>query len=400
MTTRRQFLAGASGVLACGLVPARAAETPGVAATEIKIGQTMPYSGPASAYGQIGKTELAYFKWINEQGGVNGRQINLISLDDAYSPPKTVEQTRRLIEQEQVAFMFNPLGTGPCLATRDYLNQNAIPQLFVATGAATFSDPEHFKWTVGFQPNYQTESSIFARHILKTKPQAKIGVLYQNDGFGKDYLTGLKAGLGEANLGLIVKEATYETSEPTVDSQVSTLQGSGADVFLIAATPKFAAQAIRKSFDLGWDATRYVTDVSLSISSVMKAAGFDKAKGLITANYGKDASDPRWADDAGLKQYKAFVESRMSAKDLIDSNTIYGYDAAFLLVEVLKRCGDDLSRDNVLKQATNLKDFDLPMLLPGVKINTSPTNYSPIRQMQLQTFNGTGWELFGDVIQG
>ena len=398
MINRRQLLAGAAALPFVSA--ARAADMPGVTAKEIKIGQTMPYSGPASAYGQIGKTELAYFKMINEQGGINGRQVNLISLDDGYSPPKTVEQTRRLIEEEQVSFMFNMLGTPPCLATRDYLNQKGIPQLFVATGAATFSDPEHFKWTVGFQPNYQTESAIFARHILKTKPQAKIAVLYQNDGFGKDYLIGLKAGLGEANAGMIIKEASYETSEPTIDSQVSSCQGSGADVFLIAATPKFAAQAIRKSFDLGWEATRYVTDVSLSIASVMKAAGFEKAKGLITANYGKDASDPRWADDAGLKQYKAFVDSRMTAKDLVDSNTIYGYDAAILLAEVLKRCGDDLSRENILKQSTNIKDLDLPMLLPGIKINTSPTNYSPIRAMQLQTFNGTGWELFGDIIMG
>jgi len=398
MINRRQLLAGAAALPFVSA--ARAADMPGVTAKEIKIGQTMPYSGPASAYGQIGKTELAYFKMINEQGGINGRQVNLISLDDGYSPPKTVEQTRRLIEEEQVSFMFNMLGTPPCLATRDYLNQKGIPQLFVATGAATFSDPEHFKWTVGFQPNYQTESAIFARHILKTKPQAKIAVLYQNDGFGKDYLIGLKAGLGEANAGMIIKEASYETSEPTIDSQVSSCQGSGADVFLIAATPKFAAQAIRKSFDLGWEATRYVTDVSLSIASVMKAAGFEKAKGLITANYGKDASDPRWADDAGLKQYKSFVDARMTAKDLVDSNTIYGYDAAFLLAEVLKRCGNDLSRENILKVSTNIKDLDLPMLLPGVRINTSPTNYSPIRAMQLQTFNGTSWELFGDVITG
>ena len=398
MLNRRQLLASAAALPFARA--AYAADMPGVTDKEIKIGQTMPYSGPASAYGQDGKTELAFFRMINEQGGINGRQINLISLDDGYSPPKTVEQTRRLIEQEGVSFMFNMHGTAPCLATRDYLNQNGVPQVFVATGAATFSDPAHFKWTVGFQPNYQTESSIFGRHILQTKPKAKIGVLYQNDGFGKDYLIGLKAGLGEANLGMIVREASYETSEPTVDSQVATLQGSGADVFLIAATPKFAAQAIRKSFDLGWDATRYVTDVSLSIASVMKAAGFEKAKGLITANYGKDASDPRWADDAGLKQYKAFVDAHMSAKDLIDSNTIYGYNAAFLLADVLKRCGNDLNRDNILKQAVNIKDFDLPMLLPGIKINTSPTNYSPIRSEQLQSFNGTSWELFGDVITG
>ena len=398
MLNRRQLLASAAALPFARA--AHAADMPGVTDKEIKIGQTVPYSGPASAYGQDGKTELAFFRMINEQGGINGRQINLISLDDGYSPPKTVEQTRRLIEQEGVSFMFNMHGTAPCLATRDYLNQNGIPQVFVVTGAATFSDPAHFKWTVGFQPNYQTESGNFGRHILQTKPKAKIGVLYQNDGFGKDYLTGLKAGLGEANAGMIVREASYETSEPTVDSQVATLQGAGADVFLIAATPKFAAQAIRKSFDLGWDATRYVTDVSISIASVMKAAGFEKAKGLITANYAKDASDPRWADDSGFKQYKAFVESRMSAKDLIDSSTIYGYNVAFLLAEVLKRCGNDLSRDNILKQSINIKDLDLPMLLPGIKINTSPTNYSPIRAMQLQTFNGTSWELFGDVITG
>ncbi len=400
MTTRRAFLTGAGASLAVRALPARAANTPGVTDKEIKIGQTMPYSGPASAYGVIGKAEAAYFKLINAQGGVNGRMINLISLDDAYSPPKTVEQTRRLVEQEQVAFLFNPLGTAPCLATRDYLNQNGVPQLFVATGAAAFSDPEHYKWTVGFQPNYQTEARIFGKHIAATKPQAKIAALYQNDGFGKDYLIGLKAGLGEGAASMVVKEASYETSEPTVDSQVASLQGSGADVFLIAATPKFAAQAIRKSYDLGWDATRYVTDVSLSIATVLKAAGLEKAKGLLTANYGKDASDPRWKDDAGFKQYKDFIDQHMTAKDLVDSNAIYGFDAAICLVQVLKQCGDDLSRDNILKQATNIKDLDLPMLLPGIKINTSPTNYSPIRQMQLQTFNGTSWELFGDILQG
>jgi len=401
MLHRRQLLAGAAAsAVALRVGRARADNAPGVTATEIKIGQTMPYSGPASAYGVIGKTEVAYFNALNEQGGINGRKVNLISLDDAYSPPKTVEQTRRLVEQEQVAFLFNPLGTGPCLATRDYLNQNGVPQLFVATGAAVFSDPAHYKWTIGFQPNYQTESRIFGRHILATKPGAKIAVLYQNDGFGKDYLTGLKAGLGADNVGMVVKEASYETSEPTVDSQVASLQGSGADVLLIAATPKFAAQAIRRSYDLGWEATRYVTDVSLSIASVLKAAGLEKAKGLITANYGKDASDPRWKDDAGFKQYKDFVDKHMTAKDLIDSNTIYGYDAALCLAHVLKQCGDDLSRDNILKQATSIKDLDLPMLLPGVKINTSSDNYSPIRQMQLQTFDGTSWQLFGEVLQG
>ncbi len=398
MMNRRQFLASAAALAAA--TQARAEDMPGITAKEIKIGQTMPYSGPASAYGVIGKTEAAYFKMINAQGGVNGRMINFISLDDGYSPPKTVEQTRRLVEEEKVAFLFNPLGTPPNLAIRDYCNKNGVPQLYVATGAATFSDPAHFKWTLGLQPNYQTESGIFGKHILATKPKAKIAVLYQNDGFGKDYLIGLKAGLGADHAGMIVKAASYETSEPTVDSQVTELQGSGADVFLIAATPKFAAQAIRKSFDLGWDATRYVTDVSLSIATVLKPAGLAKAKGLITANYGKDASDPRWKDDAGFKQYKDFVEKHMSARDLVDSNAIYGFNAAILMVHVLKQCGNDLSRANILKQATNIDGLELPMLLPGIKINTSPTNYSPIRQMQLQSFNGSSWELFGDILQG
>src|SRR5580698_7657301 len=403
MITRRvllQWAAAAAAYSARGSQAARAENAPGVTDTEVKIGQTIPYSGPASAYGVIGRTEAAYFKMINEKGGVNGRKINFISLDDAYSPPKTVEQIRRLVEQEQVAFIFNSLGTPPNAAIRQYLNDNKVPQLFVATGAAMFSDPAHFPWTMGWQPNYQTEARIFGKHILKTKPDAKVAVLYQNDGFGKDYLMGLKDGLGLDHAGMVIKEASYETSEPTVDSQVATLQGSGADVFLIAATPKFAAQAIRKSYDLGWSATRYVTDVSLSIASVMKAAGFEKAKGLITANYGKDASDPRWKDDVGFQQYKDFIEKRMTAKDFVDSNAIYGYDAAICLVDVLKRCGDDLSRGNVLKQATNIKDLDLPMLLPGVKINTSPTNYSPIRQMQLQSFNGVSWERFGELLQG
>ncbi len=398
MMNRRQFLTSAAALAAA--TQARADDMPGITAKEIKIGQTMPYSGPASAYGVIGKTEAAYFKMINAQGGVNGRMVNFISLDDGYSPPKTVEQTRRLVEEEKVAFLFNPLGTPPNLAIRDYCNKNGVPQLYVATGAATFSDPAHFKWTLGLQPNYQTESGIFGKHILATKPKAKIAVLYQNDGFGKDYLIGLKAGLGADHAGMIVKAASYETSEPTVDSQVTELQGSGADVFLIAATPKFAAQAIRKSFDLGWDATRYVTDVSLSIATVLKPAGLAKAKGLITANYGKDASDPRWKDDAGFKQYKDFVEKHMSARDLVDSNAIYGFNAAILMVHVLKQCGNDLSRANILKQATNIDGLELPMLLPGIKINTSPTNYSPIRQMQLQSFNGSSWELFGDILQG
>jgi branched-chain amino acid transport system substrate-binding protein len=401
MINRRTFLqsSAAAAAFAARASSARADNAPGVTDTEIKIGQTMPYSGPASAYGVIGRTDAAYFKMINEQGGVNGRKINLISLDDAYSPPKTVEQTRRLVEDEKVAFIFNSLGTPPNLAIRQYLNDNKVPQLFVATGAATFSDPQHFPWTMGWQPNYQTEAKIFAKHILKTKPDAKIGVLYQNDGFGKDYLIGLKDGLGADHAGMVIKEASYETSEPTVDSQIVTLQGSGADVLLIAATPKFAAQAIRKTFDIGWSPVRYMTDVSQSIASVMKPAGLDKSKGVITGVYGKDPTDARWKDDSGFKEYAAFIGKYMTSKDLIDANAVYGFGLGATMMQVLKQCGNDLSRANVMKQAANLKELELPMLLPGIKINTSPDNFSPIRQEALASFNGESWEQFGELYQ-
>ena len=403
MTTRRDFLmtgAAAAAVLATGARAARAANAPGITDKEIKIGQTMPYSGPASAYGVIGKTEAAYFKMINEQGGVNGRMINLISLDDAYSPPRTVEQIRRLVEQEQVAFTFNTLGTAPNASIRQYLNDNKVPQLFVSTGASMFSDPEHFPWTIGFNPNYQTEARIYAKHILQTKPDAKIAILYQNDGFGKDYLIGVKSILGEAHASMIVKEASYETSEPTVDSQIVTLQGSGADVLIIAATPKFAAQAIRKSFDLGWNGVRYISNVSPSIATVLKPAGLEKSKGLITGYYGKDPTDKKWADDAGLKQWKEFAGKYLSANDFNDANAAYGFSAAGTMVQTLKQCGDDLSRENIMKQAANLKNLQLPMMLPGQLINTSPTNFSPIRQLQLATFDGESWQLFGDLLEG
>ncbi len=401
MFTRRSFLqsSAAAAAIAAGARSARAENAPGVTDTEIKIGQTMPYSGPASAYGVIGRAETAYFKMINEQGGVNGRKINLISLDDGYSPPRTVEQVRRLVEEEKVAFLFNTLGTPPNLAIRPYCNEHKIPQVFVATGAATFSDPKKYFWTMGYQPNYQTEAKIFAEHILKSKPDAKIGALYQNDDFGKDYLIGLKAGLGADHAGMLIKETSYEVSEPTVDSQVVTLQGSGADVFLIAATPKFAAQAIRKAYDIGWKPVRYMTDVSQSIASVMKPAGLEKSKGVITAVYGKDPTDARWKDDPGFKQYSAFIEKYMTPKDLNDSNVVYGFGAAQTMIQVLKQCGNDLSRESVMKQAANLKDFELPMLLPGIKINTSPDDYRPIKQEGLATFNGESWEQFGGLYQ-
>ena len=402
MITRRTFLQSSAAVaaFAASAGSARAENAPGVTDTEIKIGQTMPYSGPASAYGVIGRTEAAYFKMINEQGGIGGRKINFISLDDSYSPPKTVEQVRRLVEDEKVAFLFQTLGTPPNLAIRKYLNDNEVPQLFVSTGASTFADPEHFPWTIGFNPNYQTEAHIYGKHILSTKPDAKIGVLYQNDGFGKDYLIGLKDALGADHAGMVVKEVSYETSEPTVDSQVVTLQGSGADVLLIAATPKFAAQAIRKSFDLGWNAVRYVTNVSVSVTTVLKPAGLDKSKGLITAYYGKDPTDARWEDDSGMKEWAAFVGKYMSPTELKDANAGYAFGAAATMVQVLKQCGADLSRENIMRQAANLKDLELPLLLPGMRINTSPTNFSPIRQMQLASFDGQSWQLFGELLMG
>ncbi len=401
MITRRfllQSAAAAAAYSAQGFRAARAENAPGVTDTEIKIGQTLPYSGPASAYGVIGRTEAAYFKMINEQGGINGRKIKFISLDDAYSPPKTVEQVRRLVEQEKVAFLFQTLGTACNLAVRQYLNDNKIPQLFLLTGASVFADPQHFPWTMSFIPKYQTEARIFAKHILATKPDGKIGVLYQNDGFGKDYLIGLKDVLGPDRAGMIFKEASYETAEPTVDSQVATLQGSGADVFVIVAVSKFAAQAIRKSYDLGWNAARYLFYGSQSLVGTLKPAGLDKSKGLITTITGKDVNDPRWKDDAGVKEWRAFTDKYMSPTEFADANAAEGFGAAATIVQVLKQCGGDLSRGNIMKQAANLKDLEMPLLLPGIKINTSPTNYSPIRQMQLARFNGESWELFGDVL--
>ena len=401
MFTRRSFLqSSAAAAFAATSGSARADNAPGVTDAEIKIGQTMPYSGPASAYGVIGRTEAAYFKMINEQGGINGRKINLISLDDGYSPPKTVEQVRRLVEQEQVAFLFNTLGTAPNAAIRQYLNDNKVPQLFVSTGASMFSDPKHFPWTMGFNPNYQTEAHIYGKYILATKPDAKISVLYQNDGFGKDYLIGLKEALGADRAGMIVKEASYETSEPTINSQIVTLQGSGADLIVIAATPKFGAQAIRKTFDLGWTPVRIISNVTSSVNAALKPAGLEKSKGLITATYGKDPTDPRWKDDPGLKEWKDFTTKYMSPTEFTDLNAVYGFGAAATMVQVLKQCGNDLSRENIMRQAANIKNLQGPMNLPGATIDTSPDNYSPIRQMQLSMFNGESWELFGGLLTG
>jgi branched-chain amino acid transport system substrate-binding protein len=400
MLSRRKLLkstAPCAAYLALGSSTGRADNAPGVTDAEVKIGQTMPYSGPASAYGVNGRTHIAYFKRINESGGVNGRKINLISVDDGLQPAKTLEQTRRLVEQEQVAFIFGSLGTVSNAAIRSYLNDNKVPQLLITTGSAMFGDPKHYPWTIACLPNFQTESRIYARQILNTKPDAKIGLLYQNDGYGKDYLIGLRGGLGD-HASMIVQEVSYEASEPTVESQIVQLQGSGADTLLIAATPKFAAQAIRKAYDIGWMPERYMTVTASSITATLKPAGLEKCKGLISATYSKDPTDPRWKDDWGYKEWAGFVAKYMTAADLIDFNATVAFGVAAMLVQVLKQCGDDLSRENIMRQAANIKDLELPMLLPGIRVNTSPDNFYPIRQMQLSRFNGESWELFGDLM--
>jgi branched-chain amino acid transport system substrate-binding protein len=373
----------------------RADNAPGVTPTEIKFGQTIPLSGPASAYSVIGRAETAYFRMINEQGGVNGRKLNFLDVDDSYSPPKTVEQTRRLVEQEGVAFLFNGIGTTVQLAVRPYLNENKVPQLFSAFGIV---DSEHYPWTLPFFQIYATEAAIYAKYTLQTQPQAKVAILYQNDDLGRSYLKGFMEGLGPEHEGMVVKMASYEVSEPTVDSQVISLQASGADVLLIAASPKFAAQAIRKAADLSWKPTRYISVVSSTIAGVLKPAGLDNSRDLVTAIPNKDVTDPQWQDEPDVKAFAAFVEKYMTPADLSSNAASYGYQSAALLVHVLGQCGDDLSRENIMRQATSIKDLVLPLGLPGVKINTSPTDYRMVRQYQLQRFDGEHWKLFGDLL--
>ncbi len=368
----------------------------GASDTEIKIGQTMPYSGSASAYGTIGKTEAAYVKMINEQGGINGRKINLISLDDGYTPPKAVEQVRRLVEQDQVLFLWQNLGTPTNSAFQKYVNNKKMPHLFIATGATKWGDPKNYPWTTGGQPAYQAEASIYAKHLLKTKPDAKVAVLYQNDDYGKDYLKGLKEGLKD-KVSMIVAEASYETAEPSIDSQVIKLQSSGANTFFIFAIPKFAAQAIRKAHDSGWKPLTYVNNVASSVAAVLQPAGLEKSVGLLTASYLKDSHDPQWANSADVKQYLEFMKKYYPDGDPKDYNNAYGYMHANLLVRVLKACGDELTHENIIKQATSLKDLELPMLLPGIKVNTSPTDYYILEQLQMARFDGKEWRLFGEL---
>jgi branched-chain amino acid transport system substrate-binding protein len=371
---------------------------PGATDSEIKIGQTMPYSGPASAYGTIGKSELAYFKMINDQGGINGRKIDLISLDDGYSPPRTVEQIRKLVEEEQVLFTFQTLGTPPNSAIHKYMNAKQVPQLFVATGATKWGDPQHFPWTMGWQPTYQHESHIYAKYLLQTKPDAKIGILYQNDDYGKDYLKGFKDGLGDKAANMIVAEVSYEVTDPSVDTQIVTLQASGANVFFNITTPKFAAQAIRKTYDIGWRPLHFLNVVSTSVAAVLQPAGLDKAVGLVSIAYFKDPTDPAWKDDKATKDYFAFMKKYYPDGNVNDSLNVFGMSVAQTLVQVLKQCGDDLTRENVMRQAANLKDLEIPTLLPGIRINTSPTDFYPIEQVQLIRFDGKTWGRFGELL--
>jgi len=372
---------------------------PGASDTEIRIGQTMPYSGPASAYGTIGRVEAAYFQKINDEGGINGRKIKLLSVDDGYSPPKTVEMTRKLVEQDEVLFMFQPLGTAANSAIHKYLNTKKVPHLLVASGATKWADPRNFPWTMGWNPSYQTEGRIYAKDILANHSSGKIAVLYQNDDYGKDLLKGLKDGLGDKAAKMIVAEASYEVSDPTVDSQIVSLKGSGADIFVNIATPKFAALAIRKVYDVGWRPVHYLNNVSLSVGSVLTPAGLEKSVGLITTAYLKDATDAQYANDPGMKDYLAFMKKYYPDGNIADSSNTYGYSAAQALVQILKQCGDNLTRENVMRQAANLKNLQLPLGRPGVLINTTPTDFQMFKSMQLQRFDGKQWVGFGDAVQ-
>jgi branched-chain amino acid transport system substrate-binding protein len=370
----------------------------GATDTEIKIGNIMPYSGPLSAYGVIGMTEAAYFRKINAEGGINGRKINFISYDDGFSPPKTVEQARKLVESDGVLLIFQSLGTPTNTAIQKYMNANKVPQLFVSSGAAKWNDPQHFPWTMGLQPNYQSEARIYAKYILREKPNAKIAVLYQNDDFGKDYLKGLKDGLGDKAASLIVAEDAYDVTEPTIDSHVIRMRSLNADVFVDIATPKFAAQAIRKAAEIGWKPLHLLANVTVSVGVVMKPAGIDVSQGIISSTYLKDPTDPQWKEAPDMKAWNQFLDKYYPDANRADGAVVYAYMQAQALEHVLKACGDNLTRENVMKQAASINDLELGGLLPGIKLNTSATNFAPISQLQLTRFNGETWERFGDII--
>jgi branched-chain amino acid transport system substrate-binding protein len=403
MTMKRTIVMGlsvAALILAGGVALAAGQYGPGVSDTEIKLGNTNPYSGPASSYGTIGKSETAYFAMINEHGGINGRKINFISRDDGYSPPKTFEQIRQLVEQDGVLALFQTLGTPPNSAIREYLNDNKVPQLFVATGADKWNDPKHFPWTIGWQPSYRIESRIYARYILKNFPDAQIAVLYQNDDYGKDYLTGLREGLGDRANKMIVATQSYETTDATIDSQILSLRASGANLMFNVAIPKFAAQAIRKIYDIGWKPIHILNNVSSSVGLVMRPAGPEKSTGIISAAFVKDPTDPQWQDTLEYKEWLAWMKKYNASGNVADVFTVYGYSAAQTMVAVLKQCGNNLTRENLMKQAASIQDLKLPMLLPGITVATSADDFAPIKQMQLEKFDGNTWQLFGEVISG
>ncbi len=400
--TRRSILAAAPSVLALAALPAYAQKKydAGASDSEIKIGHTNPYSGPASSYGVIGKTETAFFTMINEKGGINGRKINFISYDDGYSPPKTVEQVRKLVESDGVLLLFNTLGTPTNTAIHKYVNQKKVPHIFIASGATKWGDPKNFPWSIGWQPNYQSESQIYAAYIKDKHPNAKIAVLYQNDDYGKDYLKGFKDGLGDKAGSMIVSEVPYETTDPTVDSQVVSLKSSGADLFFNITIPKFAAQAIKKAAEIGWKPVHILNSVSNSIGGVLQPAGFEASKGILSTFYLKDPIDPTWKDDSGYKEWVAFMDKYYPDGDKTNVFTVLAYTVAQALVDTLKRCGDTLTRENVMTQVASIKDLELPMLLPGIKMNTTPTDFFPLKQLQMGRFDGNAWELFGPILTG
>ena len=390
------FAAALIGAFAQGASAQKKYDT-GASDTEIKIGNIMPYSGPASSYGTIGKTEAAYFKKINDEGGINGRKINFISYDDGYSPPKAVEQARKLVEADEVLLIMNPLGTPSNTAIQKYMNAKKVPQILVSSGATKWNDAKNFPWTMGWQPSYQAEARIYAAYILKNHPGKSIGVLYQNDDFGKDYLTGLRDGLGDQANKLIKIEVPYETSSPTVESLIVQIKSSNPDIFINIATPKFAAQAIKKVGELGWKPIQFLTNVSASVGSVIKPAGYDNSQDILSAAYMKDPKDPQWKDDAAMKEWRAFMTKYYPEGDLDDGATVFGYGIAKGMEKILRQCGDDLTRENIMKQAANL-DFEIGIYLPGTKIKTSPTDFAPLEQLQMMKFKGESWELFGPLM--
>jgi len=397
--TRRSILAAApAAALVLRAWPARA-KTPGVTDTEIKIGNTVPYSGPASSYGTIGKAQAAYWKMLNDQGGINGRKVTFISYDDAYTPPKTVEMVRKLVEQDEVLCTSATLGTPTNSAIWQYMNQKKVPQLFVATGATKWNDPKGHPWTIGWQPNYQSEGHVYAAYILATKPDGKIGVLYQNDDFGKDYLKGIKDGLRD-KVSMIINESPYETTDPTVDSLIVGMKAAGCDVFLNTAIPKFAAQAIRKAAEIEWKPLHVLSSVGNSVGAALKPAGLENAKDIVSDFYLKDPTDPAWQDDQARKDWLAFMDKYYPEGDKTDVGNVIGYSFGQTVAQVLKQCGDELTRENVMKQAASLHDFVVPMTLPGIKLNTTPTDFAPIKQVQMAKFTGERWELFGQLLTG